>query len=1222
MHATKKHQISHSLGFSATVSLKLPYDTVVVVNKQIKQLVVAGVAACNNRMLLQSSFAHSGATTGALSSDGAFSQWATSVARSSIAVLPVTPSRSDGVGQQHTSPTVTAQHSTAMATLLLDTHIKGGLIATFRDTSERRYEAPLDVSVEQWRRHYCVVLRRAVIVGDVCCCPTPSLREGATGSTAMPLRATLVAHCEKAPSEDDAPRSELNKNLELRAQIATIVTTSTGTIAAACTAAHSVELKEGGAHLNLSFRTLLVNSLSPDGEALLSLLSAADPYYKKLSPILSSWNPSSLTPCSWQGITCSPQERVISLSLPNTFLNLSSLPLELSSLSSLQLLNLSTTNISGSIPPSFGSLTHLRLLDLSSNSLSGPIPPELGRLTALQFLFLNTNRLTGTIPKQLANLSSLEVLCLQDNLLNGSIPSQLGSLGSLQQLRIGGNPYLTGEIPSQLGLLTNLTTFGAAATGLSGVIPPTFGNLINLQTLALYDTEVFGSIPPELGECLELRNLYLHMNKLTGPIPPQLGKLQKLTSMLLWGNSLSGTIPSELSNCSSLVVLDASANDLSSEIPGDLGKLLVLEQIHLSDNALTGSIPWELSNCTSLTALQLDKNQLSGPIPTQIGELKYLQSFFLWGNSVSGTIPPAFGNCTELYALDLSRNKLTGSIPDEIFSLKKLSKLLLLGNSLSGGLPQSVARCQSLVRLRLGENQLSGQIPKEIGQLQNLVFLDLYMNHFSGGLPSDIANITVLELLDLHSNYMTGDIPPQLGALVNLEQLDLSRNSFSGEIPWSFGNFSYLNKLILNNNLLTREIPKSIRNLQKLTLLDLSSNSLSGPIPLEIGYLTSLTISLDLSSNRFTGEIPETMSSLTQLQSLDLSRNTLHGKITILSFLTSLTSLNISYNNFSGPIPVTPFFRTLTSNSFIENSRLCESLDGATCSSHLMSGKGLKSAKTITLVAVIVASVTMAVVATWILVSRNHMSVVEKSGLSNSSGEEDFSYPWTFIPFQKLNFTIENILNCLRDENVIGKGCSGVVFKAETPNGDLIAVKKLWKTKKDEEPVDSFAAEIQILGHIRHRNIVKLLGYCSNKSVKLLLYNYIPNGNLQQLLQNNRNLDWETSYGVVLLEILSGRSAVESQIGDGLHIVEWVKKKMGSFEPAVTILDSKLQGLPDQMVQEMLQTLGIAMFCVNSSPAERPTMKEVVALLMEVKSPQEESGKTSQPLIKQSSNQS
>ena len=544
----------------------------------------------------------------------------------------------------------------------------------------------------------------------------------------------------------------------------------------------------------------------------------------------------------------------------------------------------------------------------------------------------------------------------------------------------------------------------------------------------------------------------------------------------------------------------------------------MLEQLHLSDNALTGTIPWQLSNCTSLTALQLEKNQLSGNIPWQLGNLKSLQNFFLWGNLVSGTIPSSFGNCTELYVLDLSRNRLTGSIPEEIFGLKKLSKLLLLGNSLSGRLPPSVANCQSLVRLRLGENQLSGPIPKEIGQLQNLVFLDLYMNHFSGGLPFEIANITVLELLDVHNNYITGEIPSQLGELVNLEQLDLSRNSFTGEIPGSFGNMTYLNKLILNNNLLTGSIPKSVRDLRKLTLLDLSYNNLSGAIPPEIGYVTSLTISLDLSYNGFTGELPEKMASLTQLQSLDLSHNMLYGKIEVLGSLTSLASLDISYNNFSGPIPVTPFFKTLSSNSYFQNPNLCESLDGSTCSFGPIRRSGLKSAKIVGLVCVILASVTVAVLASWIILTRNHRYVVDKSsGTSpSSSGAEDFSYPWTFIPFQKLNFTVDNILDCLKDENVIGKGCSGVVYQAEMPNGDLIAVKKLWKTKRDEEPVDSFASEIQILGHIRHRNIVKFLGYCSNRSVKLLLYNYISNGNLQQLLQGNRNLDWETRYKIAV----------------------------------------------------------------------------------------------------------
>nr|QAS62456.1 LRR receptor-like kinase family protein [Sedum alfredii] len=1056
-----------------------------------------------------------------------------------------------------------------------------------------------------------------------------------------------------------------------------------------------------------------VTSLSSDGLALLSLIQSNPQSSESQSPsssVLSTWNPSSSDPCSWKGVTCSAQNRVISLSISNTFLNLSSLPTTLSSLTSLQLLNLSTTNISGQIPPSFGLLTNLTLLDLSSNSLSGPIPNTFGSLTSLKFLFLNSNKLSGQIPATISNLTSLQVLCLQDNVLNGSIPSKFGSLTSLQELRIGGNPYLTGSIPPQIGLLTNLTTFGAAATGLSGSIPSTFGNLFNLETLAIYDTEVSGSIPAELGSCYELRNLYLHLNRLTGAIPSEFGKLQKLTSLLIWGNMITGSIPFEISNCSSLVILDASANDLSGEIPSELGKLVVLEQLHLSDNSLTGSIPAELSNCTSLTTLQLDKNELSGSIPPQLGNLKYLQSFFLWGNSVSGTIPASFGNSSELYALDLSKNKLTGSIPDEIFSLKKLSKLLLLGNSFTGTLSKSVSNCQSLVRLRLGENQLSGNIPKELGQLQNLVFLDLYMNHFSGELPKEIANVTVLELFDVHNNYFSGEVPAEFGMLVNLEQLDLSRNSFIGEIPDSLGNLSYLNKLNLNNNLLIGLVPRSIRNLQRLTLLDLSSNSLSGDIPSEIGFMTSLAIGLDLSSNEFRGELPDTISRLTKLQSLNLADNMLTGGIEVLGMLTSLASLNISFNNFSGPIPVTPFFKSLGLNSYLENPNLCQSMDGSTCYNGILRRNKVKAAKIAALVTVVLASVTMAAIASWIMLNKNNKNTIDKSlhMSTSTSSVDDFSYPWTFIPFQKLNFTIVDILNCLKDENMIGKGFSGVVYKAEMPNGEQIAVKKLWKTMKDEDPVDTFAAEIQILGNIRHRNILKLLGYCYNKyGVKLLLFNYISNGNLQQVLQANRNLDWETrykiaigsaqglsylhhdcvpailhrdvkcnnilldskfepyiadfglaklmhspnyhhamsrvagsygyiapeysytmniteksdvySYGVVLLEILSGRSAIESRVGDGMHIVEWVKKKMGSYEPAMTVLESKLQSLPDQMVQEMLQTLGIAMFCVNASPAERPTMKEVVALLMEVKCVPEEWGKTSQPLIKQSS---
>jgi serine/threonine protein kinase len=175
----------------------------------------------------------------------------------------------------------------------------------------------------------------------------------------------------------------------------------------------------------------------------------------------------------------------------------------------------------------------------------------------------------------------------------------------------------------------------------------------------------------------------------------------------------------------------------------------------------------------------------------------------------------------------------------------------------------------------------------------------------------------------------------------------------------------------------------------------------------------------------------------------------------------------------------------------------------------------MKTVRTVILVCAVLGSITLLLVVVWILITRSRRLVGEKATSLSAAGGNDFSYPWTFTPFQKLNFCVDNILECLRDENVIGKGCSGVVYRAEMPNGDVIAVKKLWKTTK-EEPIDAFAAEIQILGHIRHRNIVKLLGYCSNKTVKLLLYNYVPNGNLQELLKENRGLDWDTRYKIAI----------------------------------------------------------------------------------------------------------
>lgn len=95
------------------------------------------------------------------------------------------------------------------------------------------------------------------------------------------------------------------------------------------------------------------------------------------------------------------------------------------------------------------------------------------------------------------------------------------------------------------------------------------------------------------------------------------------------------------------------------------------------------------------------------------------------------------------------------------------------------------------------------------------------------------------------------------------------------------------------------------------------------------------------------------------------------------------------------------------------------------------------------------------------------------------------------------------------------------------------------------------------------------------------------------------------SFGVVVLEVLTGKQPIDPTIPDGLHIVDWVRQKRGSVE----LVDSSLSMRPEPEIQEMMQTLGVAMLCVQATPDDRPTMKDVAAMLKEIRLEREENSK-------------
>ncbi|MCO5611086.1 hypothetical protein L7F22_065336 [Adiantum nelumboides] len=497
-----------------------------------------------------------------------------------------------------------------------------------------------------------------------------------------------------------------------------------------------------------------------------------------------------------------------------------------------------------------------------------------------------------------------------------------------------------------------------------------------------------------------------------------------------------------------------------------------------------------------------------------------------------------------------------------------------------------------------------------------------------------------------------------------LGTLDLSYNQLTGSLPSSIGKLSQLIDLSLAGNSLSGAIPQEVGHLQKLTKLDLSRNMLSGTIPSDLGDCSSLTM-LDLSHNHLSGSIPTHLSKLFILDSLSVSWNRLSGSIPpTLNTINTLTTVDFSFNNLSGSIPLGGKFSSFNGSSFLGNPGLCGKQVHRECSYVCSSSTAkIKQQKVIISICCILVGLScIAVAIAWCL------------------RKIEVGMGWELIAFEKLAFTAKDVVQCVAVENVISKGRSAIVYKGLILSKQVIAIKALL-TRGD----DGFAAEIRTLGCIRHRNIVRLLGYCTNKDTSFLLLEYMPNGSLANLLHGPQGglLDWKLryqialdaakglcylhhdhspmivhrdvkssnilldknfeahvadfglakvlhnvgasesmssiagsygyiapeyaytlrvdeksdvySYGVVLLELITGRRPIEPEYGDYIDIARWVKQKARTREERMEIWDARV--CTSNADDGFMLLLQVALMCVSNQPEHRPTMQNVVRLL-------------------------
>ncbi|TKY60047.1 LRR receptor serine/threonine-protein kinase [Spatholobus suberectus] len=430
-----------------------------------------------------------------------------------------------------------------------------------------------------------------------------------------------------------------------------------------------------------------------------------------------------------------------------------------------------------------------------------------------------------------------------------------------------------------------------------------------------------------------------------------------------------------------------------------------------------------------------------------------------------------------------------------------------------------------------------------------------------------LRNMSNLQVLDLSGNSLQGYVPSWFWSRSTLLEINLSRNRFGGSImtPSSKSentsfSISSVQTLNLSHNRFTNSIQLS--GFRNLKILDLSHNHLV-TLPSGFQNLTKLE-HLDLSSCNIQGNI-KPISSVHPLHYLDLSNNTLTGNFpSDFPPLNTLKFLNISYNNFTASISLNKFNRfnksafihAGTNFTYYDNTTSKTPYNSKNSTEAIHNKQHKRKSKTLILtVSSASAALVLILLSIWVLriiihkrkerAKRNKwaismpvphgMRVVEKLGPfafeteSGSTWVADLKEPSSapVVMFEKplMNLSFKDLIvatSHFGKDSLLAKGRCGPVYRAVLP-GDLHVAIKVLEHARDVDPDDSVATFVD-LSRLKHPNLLPLSGYCIAGNEKLVLYEYMANGDLgrwlHELPTGDTNVEdwtgdtWEIQNGV------------------------------------------------------------------------------------------------------------
>lgn len=711
-------------------------------------------------------------------------------------------------------------------------------------------------------------------------------------------------------------------------------------------------------------------------------------------------------------------------------------------------------------------------LDLSMKHLAGVMSGnQFNVFTELVGLNLSHNSFSGQLPVEIFNLTTLRSLDIRRNNFSGHFPGGISRLRNLVVFDAFSNSF-SGPLPVEVSQLDYLKVLNFAGSYFKGPIPPEYGSFKSLEFIHLAGNFLSGDIPPELGKLKTVTHMEIGYNTYQGSLPWQLGNMSELQYLDIAGANLSGQIPRQLSNLTKLQSLFLFRNQLTGLIPSEFSRITPLTSLDLSDNQISGPIPETFAELKNLRLLSLMYNEMNGTVPEGIAELPSLETLLIWNNFFSGPLPQSLGRNSKLKWVDVSTNNFIGSIPPDICSGGMLFKLILFSNNFSGSLSPTLSNCSSLVRIRLEDNSFSGEIPL-FSHISDITYLDLSRNKFTGGIPADISQASRLQYINISSNpELGGIIPGQTWSLPQLQNFSASYCGISGNLP-PFQYCKSISAVELNMNNLSGTVPKSVSNCRALETMDLANNNLSGPIPEEFASLPALSV-LDLSHNSFNGSIPVKFGTSS-----------------------SLLVLNVSFNDITGSIPAEKLFRSMASSAFVGNPQLCGApLRRCPGSTAILGSRGTGKLF-------------------WVLLLCAGLVIFIAASVSGMVYfHRGFKGQWKMVSFLGLpRFTANDFLRSFSstESKETVRAPSASACKTVLPTGITVLVRKIeWEAKR----MRAMSEFITRVGNARHKNLIRLLGFCYNKHLAYVLYDYLPNGNLAEKIRMKR--EWAAKYRIML----------------------------------------------------------------------------------------------------------